>query len=52
MRAFLNGLSYLEHLVGAGLDAGHHVVGAESRLLDLREVVARVLVQGHLAHLE
>ena len=42
---------YLEHLVRACLDPWDEVVRPEGGLLDLGEVVPRVLVQDHLANL-
>ena len=41
-----------KHLVGRETDARNKVRGAESRLLDLREVVHGVLVELKLAHLD
>ncbi len=41
--------SHLQHLVGAGLDAGNEVGGAEGRLLHFGEVVLRVSVEREAA---
>jgi len=43
--------TYLEHLVGGGLDAGHHVRGREGQLLHLGEVVGGVAVEHHSSDL-
>lgn len=42
---------YLEHLVRRGLNAWHQMCWAECKLLHLSEVVGRVVVQNHPAHL-
>lgn len=41
---------YLQHLVRAGLNAGRHVTGIESQLLNLSEIVQRVSVQHKASH--
>jgi hypothetical protein len=41
----------LEHLVGGGLDSRDHVGGSKRDLLDLREVILRVTVEGHTTQL-
>lgn len=41
---------YLQHLVGAGLNARWHVTGIECQLLDLSEIVNRVSVQHKATH--
>ena len=41
-----------QHLVRARRDAGYEVRRREGGLLDLREVVLRVAVEGHLAHMD
>ena len=42
----------LQHLVGAGANAGYQVAGRHGHLLDLGEVVLGVAVQLHHAHLD
>ena len=43
--------TYLEHLVGGGLNAGYHVRGGEGQLLHLGEVIGGVAVEDHSADL-
>lgn len=40
---------YLQHLVGARLDAGWHVAGVKGQLLHLCKVVDWVPVENHFA---